>query len=574
MPHQQVQVSAKTIEEQIGSQLVRSFYRPLIAIAAIMAVVFLIPGVTPMPLIGLIEALGVAIIGLVAAWLSGRGRPRMAAALLVGVFIIMGVAYFFLFGWLEDQGPLILPLMVFIAGLLAGPPLALATMLLSLCLVGLALVLTHYGVEPVSLNPDNPLVNAFITAGIVILVAALIGHYAKLLRRSLRERFELERRRQEAQRLESLGRLAGGVAHDFNNLLTPILGHASLLAEDDNLDADLRKTGRQIGEAAQRASNLVVQLMAFGRQNRLKPEVLNLNLLVDKLKDILARVIRENVEQKYFQAEDLSQVRSDAGRIEQVLLNLAINASEAMPEGGRLTLETSNITLVKPQAGSLGDLPPGNYVLLSVTDTGQGMSKETLNRIYEPFFSTKQDAGGTGLGLATVYGIIRQSGGAIHVYSEPGQGTVFKVYLPAVTAEPLPQPESSAGLEEKSLTGEERVLVVDDMEQVRKVTVTILTQRGYQVLQAADGLQAQEMVSNLESPIQLLVTDLIMPNMGGRDLARALRKQNPDLKVVFISGYGENGISDSDEQLPNGLFLMKPFTAMQLLEKVREALDD
>jgi CheY-like chemotaxis protein len=217
-------------------------------------------------------------------------------------------------------------------------------------------------------------------------------------------------------------------------------------------------------------------------------------------------------------------------------------------------------------------LAPGNYVLLSVTDTGQGMTPETLNRIYEPFFSTKENTGGTGLGLATVYGIVKQSGGTIHVYSEPGQGTIFKVYLPAAEAKPEPRQESSSGSPSRQLGGNERILVVDDMDQVRKVTAAILAQRGYQVLEAKDGIEAQEVIKKQDSPVQVLVTDLVMPKMGGRDLAQAMRTRLPDLKVVFISGYGENGVNHNGD-LPGGLFLMKPFTAVQLLEKVRTVLD-
>jgi PAS domain S-box-containing protein len=384
---------------------------------------------------------------------------------------------------------------------------------------------------------------------------------------------ELEERHRQAQKMEAIGRLASGVAHDFNNLLTAILGSTDLLLEELPADHPGRLEANETRKAALRAADLTRQLLAFGRQQVLTPQVLDLNEVVTNVDKMLRRVIREDVELRIVQAPDIGAVRADPGQLEQVLLNLAVNARDAMPRGGRLTIETANAELDDTYAAEHAVVVPGRYVMFAVSDTGTGMDAETQARVFEPFFTTKEKGKGTGLGLATVYGIVKQSGGYIWVYSEPGQGTSMKVYLPRVEApiEPISPPPQPSG----SLRGSETILVVEDQDEVRKLTRRMLEARGYRVLVAASGADALRLSGAVQAgeQIDLLLTDVIMPGMSGREVALLLGPAHPHMRVLFVSGYTDESIVHEGILEPGIAFLQKPFTAEALARKVREVLD-
>ena len=382
---------------------------------------------------------------------------------------------------------------------------------------------------------------------------------------------ELEERHRQAQKMEAIGRLASGVAHDFNNLLTAILGSTDLLLEDLPADHPGRLEAEETRKAALRAADLTRQLLAFGRQQVLTPQVLDLNEVVTNVDKMLRRVIREDVELRIVHASDIGAVRADPGQLEQVLLNLAVNARDAMPRGGRLTIETANAELDDTYAAEHAVVVPGRYVMFAVSDTGTGMDAETQARVFEPFFTTKEKGKGTGLGLATVYGIVKQSGGYIWVYSEPGQGTSMKVYLPRVEApiEPISPPPGPSG----SLRGSETVLIVEDQDEVRKVTRRMLEARGYRVLVAASGAVALRIADQAAGRIDLLLTDVIMPGMSGREVALLLGPAHPNIRVLFVSGYTDESIVHEGILEPGIAFLQKPFTAEALARKVRDVLD-
>jgi PAS domain S-box-containing protein len=388
---------------------------------------------------------------------------------------------------------------------------------------------------------------------------------------------ELEEQHRQAQKMEAIGRLASGVAHDFNNLLTAILGSAELLLEELPADHPGRVEAKETREAALRAADLTRQLLAFSRQQVLAPQVLDLNDVVTNVEKMLRRLIGEDVELRTAQAPDIGAVRADPGQLEQVLINLAVNARDAMPRGGRLTIETANADL---DDGYAAGVAPGRYVMFAVSDTGTGMDPETQTRLFEPFFTTKEKGKGTGLGLATVYGIVKQSGGYVSVYSEPGHGTSLKVYLPRVDApiEPISSPYQPSG----SLRGSETILVVEDQEEVRKLTCRIVEARGYRVLVAANGADALRVSQELEAlrvagqaagRIDLLLTDVIMPGMSGREVALLLGPAHPNMKVLFVSGYTDESIVHQGILEPGIAFLQKPFTVEALARKVREVLD-
>jgi PAS domain S-box-containing protein len=384
---------------------------------------------------------------------------------------------------------------------------------------------------------------------------------------------ELEERHRQAQKMEAIGRLASGVAHDFNNLLTAILGSTDLLLEELPADHPGRLEANETRKAALRAADLTRQLLAFGRQQVLTPQVLDLNEVVTNVDKMLRRVIREDVELRIVQAPAIGAVRADPGQLEQVLLNLAVNARDAMPRGGRLTIETANAELDDTYAAEHAVVVPGRYVMFAVSDTGTGMDAETQARVFEPFFTTKEKGKGTGLGLATVYGIVKQSGGYIWVYSEPGQGTSMKVYLPRVEApiEPISPPPQPSG----SLRGSETILVVEDQDEVRKLTRRMLEARGYRVLVAASGADALRLSGAVQAAeqIDLLLTDVIMPGMSGREVALLLGPAHPHMRVLFVSGYTDESIVHEGILEPGIAFLQKPFTAEALARKVREVLD-
>jgi PAS domain S-box-containing protein len=391
--------------------------------------------------------------------------------------------------------------------------------------------------------------------------------------RDVTERRRLEDQLRQAQKMEAVGRLAGGVAHDFNNLLTAILGYCNLMLDEIPAEDPLRQDLEEIRQAGDRAAALTRQLLAFSRRQMLQPQIIDLNTLVRQMEKMLRRLIGEDIELVTPLGPDLTQVKVDPASIEQVLVNLAVNARDAMPLGGRLTIETAMVDLDDAYAETHVTVIPGRYVMLAVSDTGQGMDAATRARIFEPFFTTKEQGKGIGLGLATVYGIVKQSGGYIWVYSEPGHGTVFKVYLPPsdVAASAL-RPVEPASESEKH-RGWETVLLVEDEDAVRALAREVLRRQGYVVLEARHGLDALRVAERHQDPIHLLVTDVVMPHMSGRDLARRLADARPNMKLLFISGYTDHAVVHRD-LTPGSAFLQKPFTPENFAQKVRSVLDE
>jgi two-component system, cell cycle sensor histidine kinase and response regulator CckA len=381
----------------------------------------------------------------------------------------------------------------------------------------------------------------------------------------------LEERLRQSQKMEAVGRLAGGVAHDFNNLLTVITGYSELLLRGLGKGAPERLHAEEIRKAADQAAALTGQLLAFGRKQMLAPQVLDPNDLVRDMEKMLRRVIGEDIDLATSLAESLGCVRADLGQLQQVVLNLAINARDAMPHGGKLTIETSNVILDRAYARKYLEVQTGRYVLLAVSDTGCGMSQEVRSHLFEPFFTTKEIGKGTGLGLSTIYGIVKQSGGHVAVYSEPGQGTTFKVYLPQVdeagaAAAAVPATQGLPG-------GNEVVLLVEDQDRVRGLTREVLSRCGYTVLEAPNGCEGLKLVQEHRGPIHLLMTDVVMPEMNGRALADRLASLRPEIRVLFTSGYTDGAVVRHGVLKAKTAFLQKPFTPDGLAAKVREVLD-
>jgi PAS domain S-box-containing protein len=386
------------------------------------------------------------------------------------------------------------------------------------------------------------------------------------------EKKRLEMQLRQAQKMEAIGRLAGGVAHDFNNLLTTITGNAQLGLMELTRDHALYEILEEIKGAGDRAGNLTRQLLAFSRRQILQPEILDLNDLVLDLEKMLRRLIGEDIHLETMLASNLGYVEADPGQLEQVIMNLAVNARDAMPEGGRLSIETADVQLDETYAQGHGHLiVPGTYVLLAVSDTGAGMSLEVQNQIFDPFFTTKEKGKGTGLGLSTVYGIVKQSNGNIWVYSEQGKGTTFKIYLPLAGKEKSGQRAKT--LMQTELEGSEVILVVEDDPSVRKIAVKNLTRYGYNVLSAATPAEALDLCTEHKAQIDLLLTDVVMPGMSGKDLVHSLWELGMQIKVVYMSGYTENAIVHHGVLDPGLFFLQKPFSPESLARKVREALD-
>jgi len=381
----------------------------------------------------------------------------------------------------------------------------------------------------------------------------------------------LEEQLRHSQRLEAVGRLAGGIAHDFNNLLTAINGYCDLILEDLSAQEPLRADLLEIRRAGDRAATLTRQLLAFSRKQVLKPRVINLNTIVAGMDNMLRRLIGEDIELVTHLQSDLGLVKADPGQLEQVVLNLAVNARDAMPAGGKLTIETANALLDEEYALKHRSIVPGTYTLLAVSDTGCGMDAETQAHLFEPFFTTKDRSKGTGLGLSMVYGIVKQSGGSIWVYSEPDRGSTFKVYLPALSDTSAPEDTQEASGE--LAKGFETVLLVEDERAVRSFTRLVLQRNGYQVLEAADGEEALSVARRHAGEIHLLVTDMVMPGMGGRQVAEALETQHPTIRVLYVSGYTENTLAQRGALGTELPFLQKPFTMEVLLRKVRHVLD-
>jgi len=388
--------------------------------------------------------------------------------------------------------------------------------------------------------------------------------------RDITERRYLEDQLRQAQKMEGIGRLAAGVAHDFNNLLTAIGGRCYLVLNALTSENPIRREIEIIQDAAERAAKLTHQLLAFSRKQILDPCVLDLNATVTGIEPLLRRMIREDIEIATALDSAAGRVKADAGQIEQVLLNLAVNASDAMPNGGWLTLATGNVTLDEAYARTHAEVEPGPYVMLSVSDTGHGMTAEVQAHIFEPFFTTKEVGKGTGLGLATVYGIAKQSGGHITVHSEPGHGAVFKLYLPRV--EEAPGTAEPARPTEITRRGSETVLLVEDDEPLRTLAREILSIQGYTVLDATSPSEALRLADAHPGPIHLLLTDVVMPQMNGRQVADHLLAARPGLKVLFMSGYTDAAIVEHGVLEPGTHFLQKPFTPDGLSRKVREAL--
>lgn len=382
----------------------------------------------------------------------------------------------------------------------------------------------------------------------------------------------LEQQLRQSQKMEAIGRLAGGVAHDFNNLLMVISGYSEFLLERLGPDPKVRVPAQEIANASQRATSLTRQLLAFSRKQMLAPKILDLNEVVTENLKMLTRMIGEDIELVMIPGENIGAVKADPGQIEQVIMNLAVNARDAMPKGGKLTIETSNVTLDETYARFHPPLQPGEYVMLAISDTGSGMDTETQSRIFEPFFTTK-GMKGTGLGLSTVYGIVKQSGGYIWVYSESSKGTTFKVYLPRVTEIEETVAVQPAAVAAERLDGMETILLVEDESNLRHLARQYLQNQGYTVLEAADGAAAIQLCNAHSGPIHLLLTDVIMPGMNGRELAHSISSLRPDVKVLYMSGYTENAIGHNGTLEAGVTLLQKPFTLPALKAKVREVLD-
>jgi two-component system cell cycle sensor histidine kinase/response regulator CckA len=393
-----------------------------------------------------------------------------------------------------------------------------------------------------------------------------------IVNRDITERRHLEEQFRQSQKMEAVGRLSGGIAHDFNNLLGVIIGYAEFLQERLDSTNPLRASADEILMAGKRAASLTRQLLAFSRQQVLDPKVLDMNSVVPDMEKLLRRLIGEDIELTTALVTDLGKVKADQGQLEQVIMNLAVNARDAMPTGGRLLLKVEN-TIMDEEFVRRYPYPVqlGPYVLLTVTDTGCGMDAETKARAFEPFFTTKEKGKGTGLGLSTVYGVVKQSGGYIDIDSAPGVGTTFKIYLPRVH-EPLHR-EKAPSKPAVMKSGNETILVAEDETSLRTLTSTTLELSGYTVLQARDGLDALEVSRKHTGTIDLLLTDMVMPGMGGRVLAEELGRQRRDIKIVYMSGYTGQAVGSQGPVEPGSFYLHKPFTREVLTQKIREALE-
>jgi two-component system, cell cycle sensor histidine kinase and response regulator CckA len=415
------------------------------------------------------------------------------------------------------------------------------------------------------LEPDDDMLQAAATIG------SQIGQFIKRSRAedALRQR---EEQLGHSQKMEAIGLLAGGVAHEFNNLLTIIIGQCDLLLLKQQGDKKQWSAKvEEIRRAGKRAASLTSQLLAFSRKQILQLTVLNLNDVVSDVEKMLRPLIGEGIEMAAELDPRCGEIKADRGQIEQVLVNLIVNARDAMRGQGKLTLKTSNVELDEEYVGTHIATLPGRYVLLTISDTGEGMNAETQERIFEPFFTTKEPGKGTGLGLSMVYGIVKQLGGNIWVYSEPGHGTVFKIYLPRVDEEPADAPPAAS---ERALPrGMEAILLVEDEEMVRRLAREILESQGYKVMEAQDSNDAISICQREKGPIHLLLTDVVMPQMGGRELASSLVHLHPEIRVLFMSGYAEGAIAPSEFMEEGMTFIQKPFTPSDLIRKVRALLD-
>ena len=393
-----------------------------------------------------------------------------------------------------------------------------------------------------------------------------------IVNRDITERRHLEEQFRQSQKMEAVGRLSGGVAHDFNNLLGVIIGYAEFLQERIDTANPLRGSVEEILKAGKRAASLTRQLLAFSRQQVLDPKVLDLKAVVADMEKLLRRLIGEDIELTTSLDPELGKVKADQGQLEQVVMNLAVNARDAMPQGGKLTIRVENTVLDQDYVRRYPyPVQPGPYVLLMVTDTGVGMDAETKARAFEPFFTTKEKGKGTGLGLSTVYGVVKQSGGYIDVESALGHGTTFKIFLPRVHEQARVERQHAEA--PPKANGNEVILIAEDETSLRTLTSTTLELSGYKVLQAKDGLEALEVSRKHPGTIDLLLTDIVMPGMGGRALAEELGRERKDIRIVYMSGYTGQAVGSQGPVEPGSLYLHKPFTRQALTQKIREALD-
>jgi len=390
--------------------------------------------------------------------------------------------------------------------------------------------------------------------------------------KEIEEKEKLRAQLQQAQKMEVIGTLAAGIAHDFNNRLTTIIGYAQIALLDVIKDESLRIKIEEIKKAGERAASLTRQLLAFSRKHVIKPEVLDLNEVISETEKMLKRMIGEDVEFQTVLESELWKVHIDSGQIDQMIINMAVNSRDAMPQGGKLIVETANVDLDENYFRELSlDETPGSYVMLAISDTGSGMNKETREHIFEPFFTTKELGKGTGLGLSTVFGIAKQNNGFIWVYSIPGQGTTFKIYLPKVKEDTEPEEKKRTPVDD--LNGSETVFIVEDDDKLRNLTRKILERYGYSVLEAENGKDALRFSEEYEGQIDLMLTDVVMPKMSGKELAERLKSSRPEIKVIYMSGYTGNAIVHHGVLPPWLNFLEKPFTPEGLARKVREVLD-
>jgi two-component system cell cycle sensor histidine kinase/response regulator CckA len=394
--------------------------------------------------------------------------------------------------------------------------------------------------------------------------------FLELIAEDVTDKRVLEDQFRQAQKMEAVGRLAGGVAHDFNNLLMVISGYTEVLLDKLDETNPLHTKVEAIQQATDRATTLTRQLLAFSRKQLLELKVVDVNAIVQDMERLLRPLIGENIDLSTRLEPNVGRTRADAGQLEQVIMNLVVNAKDAMPAGGKITIQTANAELDDSYRREHTYIQPGPYILLVVSDTGCGMDKETQARIFEPFFTTKEKGKGTGLGLSTVYGIIKQSGGYVFAQSEVGHGTTFRIYLPRVedAAEPIDTVKTTSG----ALEGTETVLLVEDEESVRQLVAETLASRGYKVIEAENGEQALKLLAARPETIHLMITDVVMPGMSGRELARELLKARPHSKVLFLSGYSEDAVLNQGVLEPETEFLQKPFTLQNLARKVREIL--
>jgi PAS domain S-box-containing protein len=426
------------------------------------------------------------------------------------------------------------------------------------------------GFETTRMRKDNSLIEVSVSAAPLVDGRGNISGSVVVIA-DITERKHLEEQFRQAQKMEAVGRLAGGVAHDFNNLLTAIIGYSQLALARLHHEDPMRREIEEIEQAGQRAAGLTNQLLAFSRRQVLQPQVLNLNDVVANLGKMLERLIGEDIVLVTTLAPDIGFVKADRGQIEQIIMNLAVNSRDAMPDGGRLTIETFNADLDESYTSEHIDARPGPHVVLAISDNGCGIDKETQSNVFEPFFTTKEQGKGTGLGLSTVYGIVQQSGGHIGLYSEPGKGTTFKVYLPRL-AEAEEKHESGV-TEKESLEGSETVLLVEDEDSVRQLARRILEVYGYTVLPASGRDEALAICKTHNGNIDLMLTDVVMPGTSGRELAQLVAADHPEITVLYMSGYTDDAIVQHGVLGADTAFLQKPFAPMALARKVRETIE-